>query len=310
MAIEMSVNALWRNYSFHGGDLILVLFEISINSMPFIPSHIFIVFFICLLYLAEAHLVHYVDGFWIYPFLDTSGGPVWVAMYFGVGVVIAAAFGVMYYLHRGRNWWFARRATAKVLASASAVEAAAAPEMVVVTSSIPTVRPGTHLQTTFSSTTRLPSGTAFIPTTTRTPANYDPSSSSTSHTHNNPIMTHTNTSTALFPTTAPPTTILTSGATGLEQTPKPLAIPTQILIQSRRRSYSNCSNDSTTSTLVGSDEGMNKKDKEKDFEAANSSISERTARRLSMNGVTQPQVEGSGLKKVEEEDGYETEGDR
>ncbi|KAF9127160.1 hypothetical protein BGX30_014920 [Mortierella sp. GBA39] len=124
-------------------------------------------------------------------------------------------------------------------------------------------------------------------------------------------MTHTNTSTALFPTTAPPTTILTSGATGLEQTPKPFAIPTQILIQSRRRSYSNCSNDSTTSTLVGSDEGMNKKDKEKDFEAASGSISERTARRLSMNGAIQPQVEGSGLKKVdEEEDGYETEGDR
>ena len=82
-----------------------------------------------------------------------------------------------------------------------------------------------------------------------------------------------------------------------------------MLIQNRRRSYSNCSNDSTTSTLVGSDEGMNK-EKEKDFEATAGSISERTARRLSMNGATQPQVDGSGLQKVDEEDGYETEGDR
>lgn len=324
MAIEMSVDSLWRNYSFHGGDLILVLLEISINSMPFIPSHIVIVFSICLLYLAEAHLVHYVDGFWIYPFLDTSVGPVWVAMYFGVGVVIAVAFGAMYFLHRGRNWWFARRAAAKVrLASSSALEVdgeATVPEMIVVTSSIPTVRPGTHLQSTFSSTTQLPSGTVFISTTTTsTPGNYNPSSSSSpsSHTHNNPIMTHTNTSTALFPTTAPPTTILTSCGTPVFEptTPQqpPLAInPTQILIQNRRRSYSNCSNDSTTSTLVGSDEGMMNKEKEKkDFEASAGSISERTARRLSMNGgATQPQVDGSGLQKVEEEDGYETEGDR
>lgn len=317
MAVEMSVESLWRNYSFHGGDLVLVLLEISVNSMPFIPSHILIVFFICLLYLAEAHLVHYVDGFWIYPFLDTSVGPVWVAMYFGVGVVIAVAFGVMYFLHRGRNWWFARRAAAKVLGSSSSSSTsstvnvdgeavAVVPEMVVVTSSIPTVRPGTHLHSTFSSTTQLPSGTVFISSSTAsTQANYD------HNTHNNPVMTHTNTSTALFPTTAPPTTILTSGATEFEPTSKPLALPTQILIQSRRRSYSNCSNDSTTSTLVGSDEGMNKeKEKEKDFEAANGSISERTARRLSMNGATQPQVDGSGLQKVDEEDGYETEGDR
>lgn len=324
MAIEMSVDSLWRNYSFHGGDLILVLLEISINSMPFIPSHIVIVFSICLLYLAEAHLVHYVDGFWIYPFLDTSVGPVWVAMYFGVGVVIAVAFGAMYFLHRGRNWWFARRAAAKIrLASSSTLEVdgeATVPEMIVVTSSIPTVRPGTHLQSTFSSTTQLPSGTVFISTTTTsTPANYNlSSSSSSSHTHNNPIMTHTNTSTALFPTTAPPTTILTSSSTPVFEptTPQqpPLAInPTQILIQNRRRSYSNCSNDSTTSTLVGSDEGMmnKEKEKEKDFEASAGSISERTARRLSMNdGATQPQMDGSGLQKVEEEDGYETEGDR
>lgn len=318
MAIEMSVESLWRNYSFHGGDLVLVLLEISVNSMPFIPSHILIVFFICLLYLAEAHLVHYVDGFWIYPFLDTSVGPVWVAMYFGVGVVIAVAFGVMYFLHRGRNYWFARRAAAKVLgSSSSAVEvdgevATVVPEMVVVTSSIPTVRPGTHLHSSFSSTTQLPSGTVFIPSTTPTPTNYNhlSSSLSSSHTHNNPIMTHTNTSTALFPTTAPPTTILTSGPTsGFEPTSQPLALPTQILIQNRRRSYSNCSNDSTTSTLVGSDEGMNK-EKEKDFEATAGSVSERTARRLSMNGATQPQVDESGLQKVDEEDGYETEGDR
>ncbi|KAF9148679.1 hypothetical protein BG015_009564 [Linnemannia schmuckeri] len=305
MAVEMSVNSLWRNYSFHGGDLILVLLEISINSMPFIPSHIVIVFFICLLYLAEAHLVHYVDGFWIYPFLDTSVGPIWAAMYLGVGFVIAVAFGAMYFLHRGRNWWFARRAAAKALAASGE---AVVPEMVAVASSILTVYPGTHLHSTFSSATPLPSGTVLISTSTGTSGNYAHSSSNPS---NNPVMTHTNTSTALFPTAAPPSTIVTTPA-GFDPTHQSLAIPTQILIQNRRRSYSNCSNDSTTSTLVGSDENMSK-DKEKNFEAAGDAdrpISERTAMRLSMNGATQPQVDGNALQKVDEEDGYETEGDR
>ncbi|KAF8936486.1 hypothetical protein BGZ47_009472 [Haplosporangium gracile] len=305
MAVEMSVNSLWRNYSFHGGDFVLIVLEISINSMPFIPSYIFIVFFICLLYLAEAHLVHYVNGFWIYPFLDTSVGPIWVAMYIGVGFVIAAAFGAVYFLHRGRNWWFARRAAAKALAASGA---AVAPEMVVVTSSIPTVYPGSHLQSTFSSATPLPSGTVLISTSTGTSGNYTLSSSNPL---NNSVMTHTNTSTALFPTAAPPSTILTTSA-GFNPTLQPLPIPSQILTQNRRRSYSNCSNDSTTSTLVGSDESMSK-EKVKNSEAAGDvdrPISERTARRLSMNGATQPQVDGNALQKVDEENGYETEGDR
>ncbi|KAG0321607.1 hypothetical protein BGZ97_010832 [Linnemannia gamsii] len=326
MAVEKEVEALWRNYSFHGGDLVIMLLEISINSMPFIPSHVLIVYFVCLLYLAEAHLVHFLSGEWIYPFLDTTVGPIWVAMYFGVGVAIGCAFGGMYFLHRGRNWWFARRAAAKVVRDASAANVetgeTAVPEMVVVTSSIPTVHPGTHLQSTFSSSAApLPSGTVLISTTGSSSAgNYVLSSNSNNYSHSrhhNSIMTHTNTSTALFPTAAPPSTILTSGGApaGFTPTLQPLSIPTQILIQSRRRSYSNCSNDSTTSTLVGSDEGMTNKDKEKDLEgaAAAAPISEKTVRRLSMNGGGQPQADASGLQKVdEEEDGCETEteGDR
>lgn len=311
MAVEKEIEALWRNYSFHGGDLVVMLIEISMNSMPFIPSHVLIVYFVCLLYLAEAHLVHFLSGEWIYPFLNTNVGPIWVVMYFGVGVAIGCAFGGMYFLHRGRNWWFARRAAAKVLRDTATANVesgeAAVPEMVVVTSSIPTVYPGTHLQSTYSSAaTSLPSGTVLI-STAGPSGDYVLSSSSNNHSHHHSsIMTHTNTSSALFPTAAPPSTILTSNApAGYSPTVQPLSIPTQILIQSRRRSYSNCSNDSTTSTLVGSDEGMNNKDKEKDLEGA--PISERTARRLSMNGGTQPQVDASGLQKVDEEDGCETE---
>ncbi|KAG0254914.1 hypothetical protein BG011_005430 [Mortierella polycephala] len=103
MAVDVSVVSLWLNYSFHGGDLIIVLLEIAINTMPFIPSHFVVVFFVCLLYLAETHVVYYVDGFWIYPFLDTTGGPIWVLLYFGVGCAILVAFTFMYYLHRIRN---------------------------------------------------------------------------------------------------------------------------------------------------------------------------------------------------------------
>ncbi|KAG0034320.1 hypothetical protein BGZ81_005201 [Podila clonocystis] len=104
MAIDLQPEPLWRNYSFHGGDLILMVLEFLVNAMPFIPSHITVVLAICLLYLGEAHVVHYVDGFWIYPFLDTSVGPIWVLLYFGVGVAIVCAFVCMYYLHRSRNW--------------------------------------------------------------------------------------------------------------------------------------------------------------------------------------------------------------
>ncbi|CAO3564261.1 unnamed protein product [Mortierella alpina] len=103
MAVEISAESLWRNYSFHGGDLIVVMFEIAINTMPFIPTHLTIVFTVCLLYLGEAHLVHHVDGFWIYPFLDTSGSLLWMALYIGVAIAITLAFVVMYYVHLIRN---------------------------------------------------------------------------------------------------------------------------------------------------------------------------------------------------------------
>lgn len=103
-AVDLSPDALWRNYSFHGGDLIVLMIEVLINTMPFIPSHVVIVFVICLLYLAEAHLVYAVDGFWIYPFLDTTGGPIWMALYIGVGLAILCAFVAMYYLHRIKDW--------------------------------------------------------------------------------------------------------------------------------------------------------------------------------------------------------------
>ncbi|KAK3815499.1 MAG: hypothetical protein J3Q66DRAFT_344932 [Benniella sp.] len=108
MAAEVEPDALWRNYSFHGGDIIIVLIEIAINTMPFIPSHVLFVFLACLLYLAEAHVVYHVDGFWIYPFLDTTQGPIWVALYFGVGFLILCAFIVMYFLHRVKYWAIAR----------------------------------------------------------------------------------------------------------------------------------------------------------------------------------------------------------
>lgn len=103
MAVEISSESLWRNYSFHGGDLIVVMIEIAINTMPFIPTHLSIVYTICLLYLGEAHLVHHVDGFWIYPFLDTSGSLIWMALYVGVAIAITLAFVVMYYIHLIRN---------------------------------------------------------------------------------------------------------------------------------------------------------------------------------------------------------------
>ncbi|KAF9899130.1 hypothetical protein BX616_003262, partial [Lobosporangium transversale] len=104
MAIGVSPDSLWRNYSFHGGDLIIVMIEFFFNAMPIIPSHIIIVLFICLLYLAEAHVVYSVNGFWLYPFLDTSIGPIWVALYLGVGVVIVCAFFFMFSLHKFKYW--------------------------------------------------------------------------------------------------------------------------------------------------------------------------------------------------------------
>ncbi|KAF9905057.1 hypothetical protein EC991_002066 [Linnemannia zychae] len=307
MAVDISTEPKWRNYSFHGGDLILVLIEFSINAMPFIPSHIIIVFFICLLYLGEAMLVHRVDGFWIYPFLDTSVGPIWVAMYLGVGFAIACAFVVMYFMHRARNWVITRRAAARALdsiassSSSSAHGASAVPEMVVVSSSVPVTNQALY--------NTLPTGTVLVAT------DYDLSNSSNHH-HHHSIFTHTNTSTAIFPTAAPPTTILTTTQTAtpssssIQPTPsQPLSIPTQILIQSRRRSYSNCSNDSTTSTLVGAEEGIMsyKKDQE------STDISERTARRLSMTLPTPYSAqdqEGNTLEKVEEEEDYETDVDQ
>ncbi|KAF9105590.1 hypothetical protein BGX29_011890 [Mortierella sp. GBA35] len=275
MAVDLSKDSLWRNFSFHGLDLGFVLVEFSINSMPFIFTHILIVGFICLLYLCEAILVRIVDGFWLYSFLDVSVGPIWMAMYLGVSVAITAAFMLMYFLHRGRTW-IVNRFTTRVAAQTSSfgpetveVVDGAVPEMVVVSSSVPVNCQAIHTghQSTFLTNT-LPADTVIILTHQR----FQP--------------TH------------------------------PLSIPTQILIQSRRRSYSNCSNDSTTSTLVGSDEGMMCK---KDIESSPSSsnctentrpISERTARRLSMTLPQQQQQQSdtTTLEKVDEEEDHETEG--
>ncbi|KAG0242046.1 hypothetical protein BGX31_000671 [Mortierella sp. GBA43] len=110
-ASEIGPDALWRNYSFHGGDLIVVMIEIVINTMPFIPSHVVFVYVVCLLYLAEAHIVYLVNGFWTYDFLDTTHGPIWLGLYLGVGFVILCAFIFMYYLHRMKNWLRTRNST-------------------------------------------------------------------------------------------------------------------------------------------------------------------------------------------------------
>lgn len=123
MAVDLQPEALWRNYSFHGGDLAVMLLEVLVNAMPFIPSHLVVVMVICLLYLGEAHVVHYVDGFWIYPFLDTSVGPIWMVLYLGVGVAIMCAFAFMYYLHRVRNWVW-RKAGCWTLEECSCTECA------------------------------------------------------------------------------------------------------------------------------------------------------------------------------------------
>ncbi|KAG0307398.1 hypothetical protein BGZ98_000363 [Dissophora globulifera] len=109
MAVDLNTAALWRNFSFHGGDLVVVFIEISLNNLPFIPSHFAVVLFISILYLGEALLVYRVDGFWIYAFLDYTGSPIWVALYFGAGVGIACAFLFMYLVHRLRNWIRAKR---------------------------------------------------------------------------------------------------------------------------------------------------------------------------------------------------------
>ncbi|KAF9579235.1 hypothetical protein BGW38_004590, partial [Lunasporangiospora selenospora] len=122
MAIDIPPAALWRNYSLHGGDFIVMTIEFLINAMPFIPTHFVIVLIVCLLYLAEAHLVYRVDGFWIYPFLDTKSGPIWVAMYLGVGAVILAIFTAVYYLHRFRNWLRTRKARRAARDTGSSVE--------------------------------------------------------------------------------------------------------------------------------------------------------------------------------------------
>lgn len=123
MAVDLQPDALWRNYSFHGGDLAVMLLEVLVNTMPFIPSHLVVVMVICLLYLGEAHVVHYVDEFWIYPFLDTSVGPIWMVLYLGVGVAIMCAFTFMYYLHRVRNWMW-RKAGRWTLEECSCTECA------------------------------------------------------------------------------------------------------------------------------------------------------------------------------------------
>ncbi|KAF9970085.1 hypothetical protein BGZ73_007319 [Actinomortierella ambigua] len=103
MAVDLPKPSLWRNYSFHGLDLVLVVIEVAINAMPFVPSHLVIVIFVAILYLAEAFVVHAVDGIWMYPFLDTSNR-LWALFYAGVGCVIIAAFAAMYYIHRLKDW--------------------------------------------------------------------------------------------------------------------------------------------------------------------------------------------------------------
>ncbi|KAG0057698.1 hypothetical protein BGZ83_005637 [Gryganskiella cystojenkinii] len=144
-AVGMKPDGLWRNYSFHGGDLIVLMIEVIINTMSFVPSHVAIVFVICLLYLAEAHVVYAVDGFWIYPFLDTTGGPIWVALYLGVGFVILCAFIAMYYLHRIRNWIRVRGKVPVVESTATTVEVLKGKQGV-------DTRQEEHIESTFSST--------------------------------------------------------------------------------------------------------------------------------------------------------------
>ncbi|KAI1304862.1 hypothetical protein EDD11_005064 [Mortierella claussenii] len=231
MALEISSDSLWRNYSFHGGDLIVVMIEVLINTMPFIPSHLTIVFFISLLYLAEAHIVHHVNGFWIYPFLDTSVGPIWLALYVGVGFVIMCAFCLMFYIHRLRNWIRARGKYQQQLLQAIVLENSQQ----------------------YSSTGVL--------------MGFD----------------------------ADPASLENEGGHDHDGAFAPYAAHPQIMAiqnQNRKRSDSDSSNYSTTSTLVGSDEDMGKE-----------SVSRRTSRKLQHSaGVdSSPAASGPQLEVVEEE---------
>ncbi|KAG0256416.1 hypothetical protein DFQ27_005745 [Actinomortierella ambigua] len=110
MATHLNKQSLWRNYSFHGLDLVLMLIEVAINKMPFVASHLLIVIFVAILYLSEALIVHAVDGIWMYPFLDTSNR-LWALFYFGVGCAIVVAFFAMYYLHRLKYYFTDRHHT-------------------------------------------------------------------------------------------------------------------------------------------------------------------------------------------------------
>ncbi|KAF8937241.1 hypothetical protein BGZ58_003063 [Dissophora ornata] len=182
--------------------------------MPFIPSHAVIVFVVCLLFLAEAHIVYHVDGFWIYPFLDTTSGPIWMAMYVGVGFAILCAFFLMYFLHRGRNWIRTKRAHRHFGSSQQHQQ------------QINGTRVGAGEERRESAINSLATSSADDMESYEAKEANEPGSYSY---------------------------YINGGAMAVDH--QMLDIQTQ----NRKRSCSNCSEDSTTSTLVGADEGIRAK---------------------------------------------------
>jgi uncharacterized membrane protein len=102
-----SVYDAWSNVSEHAINSSFALFELLLtrtNPPPWI--HVLWLIFILALYLCLAYLTHYTQGFYVYSFLDPSGGHAGKTAGFILGIAagIVVIFSITKFLVWGRKW--------------------------------------------------------------------------------------------------------------------------------------------------------------------------------------------------------------
>ncbi|KAG0367191.1 hypothetical protein BC939DRAFT_450849 [Gamsiella multidivaricata] len=100
----------FRNISVHALNGVFgAVVELILNRHFLLPVHSLFVAAVMILYMLMTFLVFAGQGTWVYPFLDWSQGPIAAAYYFIVAAGLFVIYFILYFLHKYRNKWLAKR---------------------------------------------------------------------------------------------------------------------------------------------------------------------------------------------------------
>lgn len=100
----------WSNLSEHAMNSGFALFEIIFTrteAPPFI--HAFWLIIVLAFYLALAYITHATEGWYVYPFLNPSNGPILAGYIVGIAVAAVVIFSIVNCIIRGRKWLTERK---------------------------------------------------------------------------------------------------------------------------------------------------------------------------------------------------------